>query len=91
MTYICRTATVIIVCVVGYCTVKASLVKTPMRRKRKKPASVMLDRSEYSNYVHFTIRLCTKNLEHCTPYVHTYLGTYNVRVKLGLLKLRTSA
>ena len=32
-----------------------------------------------------------KNLEHCTPYIHTYLGTYNVRVKLGLLKLRTPA
>ena len=32
-------------CVSG-CVVKASLMKTPMRRKRKKPTSVLLDRSE---------------------------------------------
>ena len=29
-----------------YCIVKASLMKTPIRRKRKKPASVLLDKSE---------------------------------------------
>jgi len=54
--FLCGTSVVVIIVFSCYYIVKASLVKTPIRRKRKKPASVMLDRSElYYMRVHIYI------------------------------------